>query len=93
MPTLPLLLGDGYRYCKQPFLARSLISGNEKSQRVANYVYAMNHEIDMIAHSCGVQHARELHRRHARIVRTAGKSLPLDVLFPYPNDAPPPKQV
>jgi hypothetical protein len=42
----------------------------------------------MVAHSCGLKHARELRRRHARIVETAGKSLPLDVLFPYPNDMP-----
>jgi glutamate synthase domain-containing protein 2 len=68
-------------------LQRGLVVG-EKSQRVANYVQAMNHEIDMIAHSCGVRHARELRRRHARLVQTAGKSLPLDVLFPYPNDRP-----
>jgi len=71
-------------------LQRGLVVG-EKSQRVANYVQAMNQEIDMIAHSCGVRHARELRRRHARIVQTAGKSLPLDVLFPYPNDSPPGK--
>jgi glutamate synthase domain-containing protein 2 len=72
-------------------LQRGLVVG-EKSQRVANYVRAMNQEIDMIAHSCGVPHARALRRRHARIVQTAGKSLPLDVLFPYPNDAPPGKK-
>ncbi len=68
-------------------LQRGLVV-EEKSQRVANYVRAMNHEIDMIAHSCGLKHARELRRRHARIVATAGKSVPLDVLYPYPNDAP-----
>lgn len=71
----------------QKRLQRGLVV-TEKSQRVANYVHAMNHEIDMVAHSCGLRHARELRRRHARIVETAGKSLPLDVLFPYPNDAP-----
>ena len=67
-------------------LQRGLVV-TEKSSRVANYVRAMNHEIDMIAHSCGVLHARDLRRRHARLVQTAGKSLPLDVLYPYPGDA------
>jgi glutamate synthase domain-containing protein 2 len=69
-------------------LQRGLVV-TEKSQRVANYCRTMNAEIDMIAHSCGLTHARELRRRHVRIVQTAGKSLPLDVMFPYPNDAPP----
>ena len=69
-------------------LQRGLVV-SEKSQRVANYCRATNAEIDMIAHSCGVQHARELRRRHVRIVQTAGKSLPLDVLYPYPTDSAP----
>lgn len=68
-------------------LQRGLVV-EEKAERVANYVRAMNQEIDMIAHCCGLQHARELRRRHARIVETAGKSAPLDALYPYPNDAP-----
>jgi glutamate synthase domain-containing protein 2 len=71
-------------------LQRGLVV-EEKSQRVANYVSTMNHELDMIAHSCGLRHARELRRRHARIVQPAGNSLPLDVLYPYPNDAPSPR--
>jgi glutamate synthase domain-containing protein 2 len=68
-------------------LQRGLVAG-EKSRRVARYVAAIDHELDMIAHSCGVRHARELRRHHARIVQTAGTSVPLDVMFPYPNDAP-----
>lgn len=69
-------------------LQRGLVVG-EKSERVASYCRAINAEIDMIAHSCGVRHARELRRRHVRIVQTAGKSLPLDVLYPYPTDTAP----
>ena len=67
-------------------LQRGLVV-RDKAQRVANYCRSVNAEIDMIAHSCGLTHARELRRRHARIVQTAGKSLPLDVLYPYPTDA------
>jgi hypothetical protein len=45
----------------------------------------MNKEIDMIAHSCGCRHARELRREHVRIVRTAGHSEALNILYPYPE--------
>jgi hypothetical protein len=45
----------------------------------------MNKEIDMIAHSCGCRHARELRREHVRIVESAGKSTALNMLFPYPQ--------
>ena len=45
----------------------------------------MNKEIDMIAHSCGLRHARELRREHVRIVRSAHESVALNMLFPYPE--------
>ena len=38
----------------------------------------------MIAHSCGVRHARELERRHVRLVQPAGGSVAFDVLCPLP---------
>jgi glutamate synthase domain-containing protein 2 len=72
----------------QKRLQRGLVV-EEKYLRVAKYATGLNHEIDMIAHSCGLKHARDLRRRHARLVETAGKSVPLDVLYPYPNDAQP----
>ena len=68
-------------------LQRGLVV-TEKRERVANYARNMNKEIDMIAHACGLRHARELTREHARIVQGAGKSMPLDVLYPYPKPAP-----
>ena len=43
-------------------LQRALVV-EEKYLRVANYCNGMNREIDMIAHSCGVRHARELRAR------------------------------
>src|SRR3954468_386657 len=49
-------------------LQRALVV-EEKYLRVANYAMNMNKEIDMIAHSCGVRHARELRREHVRIVQ------------------------
>jgi glutamate synthase domain-containing protein 2 len=65
-------------------LQRGLVV-EEKYVRVANYAMNMNKEIDMIAHSCGVRHARELERRHVRLVQPSGGSIALDVLFPSPQ--------
>jgi glutamate synthase domain-containing protein 2 len=65
-------------------LQRGLVV-EEKYQRVANYCRNINREIDMIAHSCGCRHARELRREHVRIVRSAGESVALNMLYPYPQ--------
>jgi glutamate synthase domain-containing protein 2 len=65
-------------------LQRALVVG-EKYLRVANYANNMNREIDMIAHSCGVRHARELKREHVRIVQAGGQSIALNMLYPYPE--------
>ena len=45
----------------------------------------MNKEIDMIAHSCGCRHARELKREHVRVVESANRSLALNMMYPYPK--------
>ena len=65
-------------------LQRGLVV-EEKYKRVANYALSMNKEIDMIAHSCGCRHARELRREHVRIVQTAGRSIAMNMLHPYPQ--------
>ena len=65
-------------------LQRGLVV-EEKHLRVANYAINMNREIDMIAHSCGCRHARELRREHVRIVQTANQSIALNMLYPYPT--------
>ena len=65
-------------------LQRGLVV-DEKFQRVANYALGMNKEIEMIAHSCGVKHARELRREHVRLVQTAGQSTAMNMLYPYPE--------
>jgi glutamate synthase domain-containing protein 2 len=67
-----------------PRLQRGLVV-EEKYLRVANYAQGMNREIDMIAHSCGCRHARELRREHVRIVQSAGQSAALNILYPYPE--------
>ena len=65
-------------------LQRGLVV-QEKFQRVANYIANMNKEIDMIAHSCGCRHARELRREHVRIVESANRSVAFNMLYPYPK--------
>lgn len=67
------------------YLQRGLVV-EEKYLRVANYAINMNKEIDMIAYSCGLHHARQLKREHVRIVETAGKSVALNILYPYPEE-------
>lgn len=64
-------------------LQRGLVV-EEKFQRVANYAQGMNKELEMIAHSCGLLHARELRREHVRLVQTAGNSTAMNMLYPYP---------
>jgi glutamate synthase domain-containing protein 2 len=65
-------------------LQRGLVV-EEKYLRVANYAINMNKEVDMIAHSCGCRHARELRREHVRIVESAGHSVAFNMLYPYPK--------
>ncbi len=52
-----------------------------KSVRVASYVEKMRKDVGMIAHSCGAAHARNLKKRHVRIVQDDGLSIPLDELL------------
>lgn len=70
-----------------PRLQRGLVV-EDKATRVANYCMAMNTEIDMIAHACGLHQAREFRREHVRIVQPSGRSEALLNLFPYPEARP-----
>lgn len=56
----------------------------DKSVRVANYHRQVQHDVNMIAHSCGVRHARELKRHHVRLVMHNGQSVNLAQLHPEP---------
>ncbi|RMH16164.1 MAG: FMN-binding glutamate synthase family protein, partial [Gammaproteobacteria bacterium] len=64
-------------------LQRGLVV-EDKAERVANYARRINQDIHMIAHSCGLNDAREFNRHHVRIVQQAGKSVLLSDLYPYP---------
>lgn len=72
-----------------PKLQRGLVV-EEKWQRVSNYCHNINREIDMIAHSCGLHHAREFRREHVRLMQPGGQSVALNMLYPYPQAGPVP---
>lgn len=61
------------------------LAPDHKFKQVARYALSVNHELDLLAHSCGLRHAREFRREHVRIVQSAGKSLLLNELYPYPK--------
>ena len=57
----------------------------EKSARVMHYHNNLVHEVEVIAHSCGVAEPRELRRKHVRIVQSTGLSIAMDKLYPRPK--------
>ncbi len=71
-----------------PRFQRGLVP-HEKAQRVAAYHRNLVAEVATIAHSCGVSRPRKLQRRHVRLVQNTGVSVPMDKLFPWPQDREP----
>ena len=59
-----------------------------KAENVKNFVKAMRKDVNIIAHSCGVTHARDLTRRHVRIVQMDGRSINMAELLPDITAAP-----
>lgn len=74
-----------------PRLQKGLVV-EDKATRVANYHHNLVHEVETIAHSCGVHEPRELRRQHCRIVQPDGKIIPLDQLHPYPKRSSKPQE-
>lgn len=54
-----------------------------KAERVANYHKYIQYGVGLLAHSCGVKHARVLARQHVRVIQANGLSIGLDKLHPY----------
>ena len=52
-----------------------------KAVRVMNYCKTLRKEVDMIAHSCGVDHPRDLTRDHVMIVQASGRSKPFSQVW------------
>jgi len=57
----------------------------DKMVKVANYVKNLAHEVEVIAHSCGVHEPRLLKRHHMRIMQANDVSIRFDKLYPYPD--------
>lgn len=53
-----------------------------KAGRVQQYVCNMQSELQMLAHSCGLENPRDLSRRHAHIVIDGRHSRPMHELYP-----------
>ncbi|ATW05150.1 FMN-binding glutamate synthase family protein [Sphingorhabdus sp. YGSMI21] len=70
-----------------PRLQRGL-DPQDKKVKVANYCKNIVHEVEVIAHSCGVDEPRKLGRKHVRIVQDTGRSVPYDELYPRPEVLP-----
>jgi len=68
----------------QPHLTDAL-DPTLKSVRVANYHANVVHDVEVMAHSCGVDEPRELRRKHMRVVQADGKSIRMDRLWPRPE--------
>ena len=56
-----------------------------KAERVAHYAENIIHEVEIIAHSCGVTEPRGLRRDHVRIVQDTGRSKLMTELYPRPT--------
>ncbi|MEM9012889.1 MAG: FMN-binding glutamate synthase family protein [Pseudomonadota bacterium] len=67
-----------------PSLQKGLVP-KVKSERVAAYATGLIHDVEMMAHSCGVNEPRQLRRHHVRIVQESGRSIPMHELYPRPE--------
>jgi glutamate synthase domain-containing protein 2 len=61
------------------------LNPQDKAVKVASYCKNMIHEVEVIAHSCGVSRPRLMNRKHIRIVQDNGKSISMIELFPRPE--------
>jgi glutamate synthase domain-containing protein 2 len=57
----------------------------DKAQRVKNYARNLQHEVEVIAHSCGVTEPRLLRRHHAQMISERG--IPQALSHVYPDTA------
>jgi len=67
-----------------PRLPKGLVV-EDKYRRVANYATAIVKDVEMIAHSVGVDDPRKLSRAHVRVVQPNGRSIRMNELFPEPE--------
>ena len=60
----------------------------DKSVRVFNYALALERDLQMITHACGLEHPNQLTREHVVVNVSPGVRKPLVELFPYPKREP-----
>jgi glutamate synthase domain-containing protein 2 len=58
------------------------LNPTDKAQRVAHYATNLMHEVEVIAHSCGVAEPRLLNRGHAQVINAGGVPEPMSRLYP-----------
>ena len=63
---------------------QSGLDPTDKGVRVRNYALALERDLQMITHACGLTHPRQLHRGHVVMNISPGVRKSLDDLFPYP---------
>ncbi|MEH6475462.1 MAG: FMN-binding glutamate synthase family protein [Sneathiella sp.] len=61
------------------------LNPEDKAVKVANYCLNMVHEVQVISHSCGVTRARQMSRKHVRVVQSNGRTIPISELYPRPE--------
>jgi glutamate synthase domain-containing protein 2 len=54
----------------------------DKAVRVMNYAARIHYGVGLIAHACGVPHARALERKHVRLIQADGKSMRMSEIYP-----------
>ena len=59
----------------------------DKGIRVANYSLALERDVQMITHACGLTHPSQLHRGHVVMNISPGVRKPFIDMFPYPAPA------
>jgi glutamate synthase domain-containing protein 2 len=58
------------------------LNPQSKARRVASYARNLMHEVEIIAHSCGVAEPALLNRSHAQIINERGAPEPLSEIYP-----------
>jgi glutamate synthase domain-containing protein 2 len=64
---------------------QSGLDPTDKGVRVRNYALALERDLQMITHACGLKHPSQLHRKHVVMNISPGVRKSLADLFPYPN--------
>jgi glutamate synthase domain-containing protein 2 len=67
---------------------QSGLDPTDKAARVANYSLALERDLQMITHACGLVHPSQLNRGHVVVNVSPGVQQSLAELYPYPDRQP-----